>query len=357
LLKITKTEHWTENLVLIRPYRIANRTFTDIENHFVRIRAANGLYGVGSASPGGRVTGETMQDCANALDRHMDDCLAGRNLNGFSALSRRLHDVMASTPAALAAVDMALHDLAGKRFGLPVVDLLGRYHRSMPTSITIGIQSVDGTLADADEFLGKGFRILKVKIGNDLALDVERLHRLRETVGSGIGIRVDANQGYSVDELRTFCHKTRKLELELIEQPLQASQSDAMRRLPAPIRMLAAGDESICNPSDALVWGHPPPPQRKYKKKQMKFGGRTPAMHMAQTARLAGIRLMWGCNDESCVSISAALHAAFASPATRYLDLDGSFDLGRDLFKGGFALEDGELRLTDAPGLGVVPTG
>ena len=62
---------------------------------------------------------------------------------------------------------------------------------------------------------------------------------------------------------------------------------------------------------------------------------------------------MWGCMDESIVSISAALHAALASPATRYLDLDGSLDLARDVVTGGFHLEDGYLRTTDAPGLGV----
>jgi L-alanine-DL-glutamate epimerase-like enolase superfamily enzyme len=62
---------------------------------------------------------------------------------------------------------------------------------------------------------------------------------------------------------------------------------------------------------------------------------------------------MWGCNDESIVAIAAALHAALASPATRYLDLDGSLDLARDLVQGGFVLEGGELSVTDKPGLGV----
>ena len=62
---------------------------------------------------------------------------------------------------------------------------------------------------------------------------------------------------------------------------------------------------------------------------------------------------MWGCMDESIVSISAALHVALASPATRYLDLDGSLDLARDVVDGGFVLEDGYMRTTDRPGLGV----
>ena len=62
---------------------------------------------------------------------------------------------------------------------------------------------------------------------------------------------------------------------------------------------------------------------------------------------------MWGCMDESIVSIAAALHAALASPATKYLDLDGSLDLTRDLVRGGFIIENGIMSLLDKPGLGI----
>ena len=68
----------------------------------------------------------------------------------------------------------------------------------------------------------------------------------------------------------------------------------------------------------------------------MKCGGVSPALDIARVADGAGVTLMWGCMDESCIGISAALHAALASPATRYLDLDGSFDLAHDLGSGGF---------------------
>ena len=70
-------------------------------------------------------------------------------------------------------------------------------------------------------------------------------------------------------------------------------------------------------------------------------------------AQYAGIDLMWGCMDESTVSITAALHAALASPATRYLDLDGCLELERDVVQGGFVLKNGWLHTTNKPGLGV----
>ncbi len=89
--------------------------------------------------------------------------------------------------------------------------------------------------------------------------------------------------------------------------------------------------------------------------KLMKCGGIAPARRIAAIAESAGVRLMWGCMDESRISIAAALHAALSSPATRYLDLDGSLDLARDVVRGGFLLEDGVMRMTGAPGLGVAP--
>ena len=85
----------------------------------------------------------------------------------------------------------------------------------------------------------------------------------------------------------------------------------------------------------------------------MKCGGVTEARNIAFVAERSGIDLMWGCNDESIVSISAALHAALSSSATKYLDLDGSLDLARDVVSGGFVLEDGFLRVGEGYGLGL----
>ena len=86
----------------------------------------------------------------------------------------------------------------------------------------------------------------------------------------------------------------------------------------------------------------------------MKCGGIAAAQRIAAVAETAGIALMWGCMDESRISIAAALHAAFASPATRYLDLDGSLDLARDVAEGGFTMVEGRMRTVEAAGLGVV---
>ena len=85
----------------------------------------------------------------------------------------------------------------------------------------------------------------------------------------------------------------------------------------------------------------------------MQGGWLSPAKKNAQTAYQKGIDLMWACMDESIVSISAALHIALSSPTTKYLSLDGSFDLAKDIVSGGFKLKDGKLIPTMRPGLGV----
>lgn len=354
-MKIIGFEHWTEPLALKRPYRIAGRTIADVENHFVRLEAANGTCGYGAASPAEEVTGESMSDCAAAARQYLEACVAGRDLRCLPAVTGGLRQQPAGCPAARAAVDMALYDLAGKLLDLPLSRILGCRQNRLPTSITIGIQAAAEALAEAGEYVGRGFRILKVKIGDSLEADLDLLRQLRDKVGDRIHIRVDANQGYTGDQLRDFHRRTQELALELIEQPLPVAGDDEMRDLPAELRARCAADESLCSDADAMRLACTPRPFGIYNIKLMKCGGVTPALDMIRMAEAAGIDLMWGCNDESCVSIAAALHTALSSAATRYLDLDGSFDLGRDIFAGGFVLENGALRPNGEPGLGVRP--
>ena len=352
-MKITNVQHWTEHFELSRPYTISYETIEAVDNQFVRIDTSEGLFGIGAASPGSEVTGESMADCRKALDTHLNPLLLGQNVQPIDTLLRKLQGSMPKTPAALAAVDMALYDLRAKIVKLPLVEVLGRAHRSLPTSITIGIESIRKSIQDAQEYLGRGFRILKIKIGKSLAGDLERLHKIREKVGNQIKIRVDINQGYSAEEYRHFVHKTQALDLEFIEQPLPANDIDSMRQLSEEVRKITAADESLLTPIQARAYTRPPRPFGIYNIKLMKCGGIQPALQIAEIAGQSGIDLMWGCNDESIVAISAALHAALSSPATRYLDLDGSLDLARDLVQGGFVIQNGELSVTDNPGLGV----
>jgi L-alanine-DL-glutamate epimerase-like enolase superfamily enzyme len=336
-------------LPLTRPYTISRESISDVELSFVRIHAG-GLTGVGCASPAVEVTGESPADARAALDAAAH-ALVGHDAREIGNVARVLEREFSAAPAARAACDMALWDLLGQRLGVAVVDILGRAHRELPTSVTIGIQSTETALDAAREYVAQGFRALKVKLGRDVEAEVDRLRRLRALVGPQIAIRTDANAGYDAATLRRYVDSTRDLGIEFCEQPV-ARGSDAGLDAFAPAeRARFAADESVLDLADAgrLIEG-----SRRYgifNLKLMKCGGITPAARIAHLAEGAGILLMWGCNDESRVAIAAALHVALASPATRYLDLDGSFDLASDVVEGGFVLEHGMLH--PAPGAGL----
>src|SRR5690606_12052741 len=149
------------------------------------------------------------------------------------------------------------------------------------------------------------FKIVKVKLGKDLAEDIERMIKLRERVGRRVVLRVDANQGYSVDQTREFWQKTADLNIELIEQPLPAKAVDQMKSLPDEIKRKTAADESLITPRDALNLIKPPFASGIFNIKLMKCGGVSQGLKIADIALLGDVDLFWGCNDESIVSITA----------------------------------------------------
>src|SRR5260370_11637588 len=130
---------------------------------------------------------------------------------------------------------------------------------------------------------------------------------------------------------------------------MQAGAVDGMSELPEAWKERIAADESLLDDRDALALAAPPRACGIFNIKLMKCGGIRPALRMAAIAQASGIDLMWGCMDESRISIAAALHAAFASPATRYLDLAGSLALARDVPQAAFVTERAPFRPPHAP--------
>ena len=161
---------WSEHLELTRPYTIAYKTVEAVENVFVYLETSNGLFGVGAGSPAEFVTGESITACKEALKDKLERLLVGRDIRMRNSICRYIEQEMPETPAARCAIDIALHDLLAKHLRIPLVDLLGRSYHSLPTSITIGIKSLEETLEEAEEYEGRGFKIIKLKIGQSLSL-------------------------------------------------------------------------------------------------------------------------------------------------------------------------------------------
>ncbi|MFZ6009011.1 MAG: mandelate racemase/muconate lactonizing enzyme family protein [Bacteroidota bacterium] len=353
MTKIKNIKVWSADLGNTKPYTIAFKTVDQVRNAFVEIETADGQAGTGSGNPSEYVVGENLNQCLEALQEKNLEFLIGRDIREFHQLTYEVWQRFPKNPSARAALDIALHDVFTKHLGVPLVKYLGQKIKTLPTSNTIGIKNVEDTLKEASDYIQAGFKVLKVKLGKDLSEDIERLVKLREKFGYDIVIRIDANQGYDVPQTLEFYRKTKDLDIELIEQPLPAKAVNEMRSLPEEIRNKIAADESLISPQDAVHLISAPRAAGIFNIKLMKCGGVSQGLKIADVAQHAGIDLFWGCNDESIVSITAALHAAFASSKTKYIDLDGSLDLGRDVVKGGFILKDGFMSCSDKPGLGV----
>jgi L-alanine-DL-glutamate epimerase-like enolase superfamily enzyme len=354
-MKLRELRSSTVRVPLRRPYSIAGGSWDHVELALVELVDEAGRVGYGQASPAEEVTGESFAHCAEQLMLCEVEDLLAPEAGDLDLLLQRARESL-SGPAARAALDMALFDLRAKQDGVAVIEQLGRVHAGLETSITIGVLPLDETLAEAREYVGRGFRILKVKIGVEVDGDLERLARLREVHGASVVLRVDANQGYDERALERFLRGSAALDLELIEQPLPPELDAALLHLAPEHRGRLVADESVHDARGLERMIAAGRPFGGVNVKLMKCGGIAEALRMARLAEREGLGLMWGCMDESVLGIAAALHAAYASRATRWLDLDGSLDLAEDPFTGGFALERGRLEVLARPGFGVDPS-
>ena len=351
--KIKEILFFRKNLQLTRPYTISFKTVDKVENFIIKIKLENGIVGWGACNPSKQVIGYDLTDVENDLNQKTWEPLIGKNIHTLFSHLDFIHHQLSFNPATRTAFDLALHDAFTQALGIPLVDFWGQQIESLPTSITIGIKNVQETLKEADEYYSRGFDHLKIKLGHSLDEDIERLVKLREKFGAKIVLRIDANQGYSLEQTHTFFEKTNSLQLELVEQPTPAKQWQEWRTLPQEYSQKIVADESLLNEDDAMKLILPTPACGIFNIKLMKCGGLLPAFKIASMAHSSQLQLMWGCNDESIISITAALHIALSFKNTCYLDLDGSLDLAEDIVTGGFEIKNGKMKILKSKGLGL----
>lgn len=352
-MKIKAIRSYLKNVRLKKPYTIAYNTYYDVSLAFLEVELANGIIGYGSGSPSEDVVGETTQQTSINLQTDFVQAFVGRDIRQFNELIYETTLQFPIFPGTIAAIDIALHDAFGKYIELPIAQFYGQKIKSLPTSITIGICDVQETLTQAIEYKKLGFRILKVKTGINPAVDLERIIKLYEMFGDYFIIRVDANQGYTCDELTWFMKSTNSYQIELIEQPLKVGLENELLKLNHADRKILAADESLKNVQSAISLATKEPPFGIFNIKLMKCGGIIGAKEIATIAQASSIDLFWGCNDESIISITAALHVAYSCQNTKYLDLDGSFDLAEDIVTGGFEIIDGYMHINNNTGFGI----
>ena len=351
-MKITNAEIFPLDLKLSEPYTIAYETVESSTNVILKLTTDTGLTGWGCAAPEAHVTKESAERVQRVFNKAIEPRLLGESPFHFARLHERLKELLPDCPNARAMTDIALYDLMAQQAKVPLYQLLGGYRDSMPTSVTIGILPLEETLSLAKQWVKTGFSILKIKGGLDVEADIERMLRLREKFGPEIGLRFDANQGYSVEQAIHFVQKTAPARVEILEQPTPAAKEKKLGKVAANVHIPVMADESMTSLADMhrLINENL---TDMVNIKLMKVGGITEAMHINSVAKAAGVEAMVGCMDECGLGITAGLHFALARPNIIYADLDGHLDLLDDPFHKLVKIKDGVLYPKKKAGLGV----
>jgi L-alanine-DL-glutamate epimerase-like enolase superfamily enzyme len=349
-MKIRRVEAWRCDMPLAEPYTIAYETVDRAANIFIVLDTGR-FRGCGCAAPDEPVTGETPAATLEILEGEVAAALVGKDPLRPAAVLDKLLPLLKERPSARAAVDMALWDLVGHAAGLPLWRIFGGYRRRILTSVTIGILPVAETVGRAQDYVARGFQCLKLKGGLDPELDAERVLKVRETVGGGIQLRFDANQGYTLEQTKSFVTAVRSARLELIEQPTPKGEPDLLGRVTADVALPVMADESLVSLRDAFRLARRDLADM-VNVKLMKVGGLSQALKIDAVAQSAGLEVMVGCMDEAALGIAAGLQYALARKNVHYADLDGHLDLRDDPTDGAVHLDSGWLLASEKPGLG-----
>jgi len=336
------------------PFVTALRRTEAAETLLVRITDSDGVTGWGEAPQVWQVTGESLAGAEACVSGPLAGVLAGRDVDDLHALCTDVAGSVARNFGAKAAVDVALHDLVARRRGLSLPVLLGATRHRVATDVTLSAGDPDA-LVDAAKTRGdQGFGVLKLKVGTDAATDVARVRAVRDAAGPQVGIRLDANQGWTPREAVRVIRELEDAELgvELVEQPVSADDLDGLAWVSARVDLPVMADESVYGVRD-LVEVIRRRAADMVNVKLAKCGGLTPGRTLLELAHAHGLGTIVGSMMETHVGVGAAASLAAAYSTTATCDLDAAWWAARSPVVGGMRYDGAVVELPEAPGLGI----
>lgn len=353
-MKITKIRLGTISVPLRLPFKTALRTVKSVEDIIVEIHTDTGALGYGEAPPTGAVTGHTTGAIIGALKEHIIPSLLGRDIDAFEDLMQLVQTCVVGNSSAKAAADMALWDLYGQRYRLPVYKLLGGARKEIVTDITISVNEPEEMARDAANAVKRGYDCLKVKVGANPELDVERLRAVRRAAGDDICLRIDANQAWQPRQAVRILNEMQEqgLRLELVEQPVKAYDLEGLKYVTDHSYVPVLADESVFSPRDAMKVLELRAADL-INIKLMKCGGIYNALKIASAAEIYGVECMIGCMLEAKISVNAAAELACARKIFTRIDLDGPVLCSEDPILGGARFEEKRISVSDEAGMGI----
>ncbi|WP_439026993.1 dipeptide epimerase [Haloarchaeobius sp. DT45] len=337
------------DLPLREPFEIALGTQHEAKNVAVFVETENCVVGVGDCNPDPHVTGET-REAALATARAAGDLVEGESVADYRDLVSRIRRTFPGMVSATFALETAILDAYCRERGIPLSELLGGAPGTVETDLTIGICDPDEARRRASRAIGEGFAALKVKVGTEVASDVERVTAVADEAPDA-SLTVDANQGWTPKETARFVDRLdeRGVDLELVEQPVPAADVAGLVRTRDRLSVPVAADESLFTPADAIRLVR----EEAADVFTVKLGksGILGAADIASIARAANCDLMVGCMLESAVGIRTSAHVVAGLGGFSHVDLDGNQLLETDVVD----RERGPEIPVSGPGHGVDP--
>ena len=353
-MKIKEIQIGKVSIPLKKPFKTALRQVNSAEDIIIKVVTDTGEIGYGNAPPTAVITGDSQDSIVGAIRYTIGPKLIGMDVDNLEGIMTAIDTAMLNNSSAKAALDIAVYDLFGKLHGIPLYKLFGGYSNTMVTDLTISVNEPEEMVRDSQEAVAAGYRALKLKVGTDAALDIQRVKAIRAAVGYDIDIRLDANQGWTPKEAVRTIRKFEDLGLgiELIEQPVKAHDFEGLKFVTNHVETDIMADESAFGPYEVfqllamsacdLI-----------NIKVMKAGGLHNALRIASFAETVGMQCMMGCMLESKVGITAAASIAGGKRIITRADLDAAVLLAEDPVIGGISYDKNQLIISDAPGLGI----
>ncbi len=352
-MRITDLDVLPVSVPFIEPFEIAGGRATHGRHVLVRLVSESGDVGYGESAPMSSYSPQTQESVSSEIRRFKKEIL-GRDPFDLEGIQLRMVKSKLDS-FARTGIDTALHDLVARHLGIPIHRLLGGpVSDGVDLSWAIGFKPPEDMAEEARNFSGRGFRTIKVKVGQEPGLDCERVEAVREAIGPDVNLKVDANQGYDLATTEDVAGRFDELGVSVFEQPLPRDRWEDLANLHKSIRIPIMADESLLGPDDAVKIAMEESADI-LNIKIMKPGGIRPSAKLGILAEALGLPCMLGSMPELGIGTLAGLQVVVTSEIFTYgAELIGPWMFEDDLLERSPVLEDGRLMLPDGPGLGLV---
>ena len=352
-MNIKTIEPIAVSLPMLKPVIMAGEEVRRADNVLVRIEADDGLVGWGEAAAAPVMTGETLESIVSAV-HYLEPVLRGRDPADIVGALAAMDGRMYGNHGAKAAIEIALHDLAGLAAAKPVHALLGDKRRShLALLAVIGGGDFDGDLRDAENKKAAGFTAYKIKVGVDTPENDAARTRAICKLLSGLLISADANQGFSTAQAIAYVRAVEGSGLGFFEQPVEAHDLAGMAAVASAASMAIGADEGI-HSLDDIQRHHDRKAARGVSLKAIKLGGIRAVLAAGRLCESLGMSVNISCKTgESSIACAAALHVASVIPDIAWGLTLTHTALGEDVTAQPIPTARGQVESLDRPGLGI----